>query len=168
MWDRALVICVIFCLHQLSGRALLLSFLSSFLFLLPILCLIYLSRYMPCVRVSPPREFSSPTLRRSQLSSPPACRMCCLLTRVHLQTARFPRRCPEAGKHSTASGLSLAPITAHAVRSLGHMRRPSPLRYCCVGGYLYGWFAPAQPASVGRRPGADGWKMIPHLTGRSG
>ena len=62
--------------------------------------------------------------------------ICCLLTLVHLQSARFPRRCPEAGKNSTASGLSLKPITTNTVCSLGHRRRPNPLSYCCVGGNL--------------------------------
>ena len=68
--------------------------------------------------------------------SPPAYRICCLLTLVHLQSARFPRRCPETGKNSTASGLGLEPITANAVCSLGHRRRPNPLSYCCIGGNL--------------------------------
>ena len=89
---------------------------------------------MPCLCVSPLSGFSSPTLRRPHLSSPPAYRICCLLTLVHLQSARFPRRCPEAGKNSTASGLSLKPITTNTVCSLGHRRRPNPLSYCCVGG----------------------------------
>ena len=85
--------------------------------------------------VCPPLSgFSSPTLRRPHLSSPPAYRICCLPTLVHLQSARFPRRCPEAGKNSTASGLSLEPITTNTVCSLGHRRRPNPLSYCCVGG----------------------------------
>ena len=97
---------------------------------------IYLSRYMPCLCVSPLSGFSSPTLRRPHLSSPPAYRICCLLTLVHLQSARFPRRCPEAGKNSTAPGLSLKPITTNAVCSLGHRQRPNPLSYCCVGGNL--------------------------------
>ena len=89
---------------------------------------------MPCLCVSPLSGFSSPTLRRPHLSSPPAYRICCLLTLVHLQFARFPRRCPEAGQNSTASGLSLKPITTNTVCSLGHRRRPNPLSYCCVGG----------------------------------
>ena len=89
---------------------------------------------MPCLCVSPLSGFSSPTLRRPHFSSPPAYRICCLLTLVHLQSARFPRRCPEAGKNSTASGLSLKPITTNTVCSLGHRRRPNPLSYCCVGG----------------------------------
>ena len=91
---------------------------------------------MPCLCVSPLSGFSSPTLRRPHLSSPPAYRICCLLTLVHLQSARFPRRCPEAVKNSTASGLSLKPITTNAVCSLGHRRRLNPLSYCCVGGNL--------------------------------
>ena len=91
---------------------------------------------MPCLCVSPLSGFSSPTLRRPHLSSPPAYRICCLLTLVHLQSARFPRRCPEAGKNSTAPGLSLTPITTNTVCSLGHRRRPNPLSYCCVGGNL--------------------------------
>ena len=136
--DRALVIlCPIFGLRRpFSGRALLLPFLADFLFLLQILFLVHLSRYMPRLCVSPPRRFSSPTLRQPHLSSPPACRICCLLTLVHLQTARFPRRCPETGKNSTASRLSLKPITATAVCSLGHRRSPYHLRYCCVYGCL--------------------------------
>ena len=101
-----------------------------------IFCLVHLSRYMPCLCVSPLNGFSSPTLRRPHLSSPPAYRICCLLTLVHLQSARFPRRCPEAGKNSTAPGLSLKPITTNAVCSLGHRQRPNPLSYCCVGGNL--------------------------------
>ena len=39
---------------------------------------------MPCLCVSPLSGFSSPTLRRPHLSSPPAYRICCLLTLVHL------------------------------------------------------------------------------------
>ena len=105
-------------------------------FPLLIFCLAHLSRYMPCLCVSPPSGFSSPTLRRPHLSSPPAYRICCLLTLVHLQSARFPRRCPESGKNSTASGLSLKPINANAICSLGHRRRPNPLSYCCIGGNL--------------------------------
>ena len=81
---------------------------------------------MPCLCVSPLSGFSSPNLRRPHLSSPPAYRIYCLLTFVHLQSARFPRRCPEAGKNSTALGLSLKPITTNAVCSLGHRRRPNP------------------------------------------
>ena len=135
--DRALVtFCLIFSLRRLSGRALLLPFLADLLLLLPIFCLDYLSRGMPCLGVSPPSWFSSPTLRRPHLSSPPTYRICCLLALVHLQTTRFPRRCPETGNNSIASGLSLKPITANAVYSLGHRRRPYPLRYCCVGGCL--------------------------------
>ena len=102
--------------------------------MLLIFCLVDLSRYMPCLCVSPLSEFSSPTLRRPHLSSPPAYRICCLLTLVHLQSARFPRRCPEAEKNSTASGLSLKPITTNTVCSPGHRRRPNPLSYCCVDG----------------------------------
>ena len=105
-------------------------------FMLVIFCLVHLSRYMPCLCVSPPSGFSSPTLRRPHLLSPPAYRICCLLTLVHLQSARFPRWCPETGKNSTASGLSLKPITTNAVCSLGHRRRPNPLSYCCIGGNL--------------------------------
>ena len=112
------------------------TFPSKPLFMLLIFCLVHLSRYMPCLCVSPLSGFSSPTLRRPHLSSPPAYRICCLLTLVHLQSARFPRRCPEAGKNSTAPGLSLKPITTNAVCSLGHRRRPNPLSYCCVGGNL--------------------------------
>ena len=125
-----------FALRRLSGRALLLPFLANLFFMLLNFCLAHLSRYMPCLCVSPLSGFSSPTLRRPHLSSPPAYRICCLLTLVHLQSARFPRRCPEAGKNSTASGLSLKPITTNAVCSLGHRRRPNPLSYCCVGGSL--------------------------------
>ena len=88
-------------------------------------CLVHLSRYMPCLCVSPPSGFRSPTLRRPHLASPSAYRICCLLALVHLHSARFPRRCPETGKNSTASGLSLKPITANAVCSLGHRRRPN-------------------------------------------
>ena len=72
----------------------------------------------------------------ASLISPLAYRICCLLTLVHLQSARFPRRCPETGKNSTASGLSLKLITANAVCSLGHRRRPNTLCYCCVHGCL--------------------------------
>ena len=125
-----------FALRRLSGRALLLSFLANLFFMLLNFCLAHLSRYMPCLCVSPLSGFSSPTLRRPHLSSPPAYRICWLLTLVHLQSARFPRRCPEAGKNSTASGLSLKPITTNAVCSLGPRRRPNPLSYCCVGGSL--------------------------------
>ena len=107
---------------------------SLFMFLL--FCLIHLSRYMPCLCVSSLSGFSSPTLRRPHLSSPSAYRICCLLTLVHSQSARFPRRCPEARKNSIASGLSLKPITTNAVCSLGHRRRPNSLSYCCVGGNL--------------------------------
>ena len=107
---------------------------------------------MPCLCVSPLNGFSSPTLRRPHLSSPPGYRICCLLTLVHLQSARFPRRCPETGKNSTASGLSLKSITANAVCSPGHRRRPNPLSYCCIDGYLCRYSPPAQPPSVGRRP----------------
>ena len=96
----------------------------------------------------------------AQLSSLPACR---LLMFVNLQTTRFPWRCPEGGKNSIASGLSLKPITANAVWSLDNRRLPYPLRCCCIGGCLCRWFSPAQPASVGRRPGADGGK--PYITG---
>ena len=141
--DRVLVIRLIFCLRRLSGRALLLPFLSDLPFLLPILCLVHLSRYMTCVRVSSLSGFSTSTLRRPHISSPPACQICCLLTLVHLQTARFSRRCPETGETSTTSGLSLKPITANAVCCLGHRQRPYPLRYCCVGGCLCRWFPPA-------------------------
>ena len=125
--DRALVaFCLFFSLRRLSGHALLLPFLADVLFLSPILCFVHISRCMPCLCVSPPKGFNSPTLHRPHLSSPPACRTCCLLTLVHFQTARFPRRCSETGKNSTASGLSLKPITANAVCSLGHRRRPYP------------------------------------------
>ena len=136
--DRALVtIFLIFSLRRLPGRALLLPFLADLLFLLPIFGLVHLSRYMPCLCVLPPSRFNSPTLRRPHLSSPLAYRICCLLTLVHLQIARFPRRCLETGKNSTASGLSFNPITANnAVCSLGSRRCPYPLRYCCVGGCL--------------------------------
>ena len=134
MRDRALVIlCLTFCLRPLSGHALL-PFLAEFLFLLSILYLAHLSRYMPGLCVSPPKGFSSPTLHRAHLSSPPACRICCLLMLVHLQTARFPRRCPETGQNSTASGFSLRPITTNAVCSLRHRRRPYPV-VACVGAF---------------------------------
>ena len=97
--DRALAtFCLVFALRRLSGRALLLPFLANRFFLLLILCLVHLSRYMPCLCVSPPSGFSSPTLRRPHLSPPPAYRICCLLTLIHLQSARFPRGCPETGK----------------------------------------------------------------------
>ena len=126
--DRTLVaFCLIFSLRRRSGHVLLLPFLADFVFLLPILCLVHISRYMPCLCVSPPKGFSSPTLHRPHLSSSPACRTCCLLTLVQFQTVRFPQPCPETGKNSTASGLSLKPITANAVCSLGHKRRP----YAC-------------------------------------
>ena len=105
--------------------------------MLLIFCLVHLSKYMPRLCVSPLSGFSSPTLRRPHLSSLPAYRIGCLLTLVHLQSARFPRRCPEAGKNSTASELSLKPITTNAVCSLGHRWRPNPLSYCCVGGNLW-------------------------------
>ena len=98
--------------------------------------MVYISRYMPCLCVSPPSGFNSPTLRRPHLSSPPAYRSCCLLTLVHLHSARFPRRCPETEKNSTASELSVKPITNNAVCSPGHRRRTSPLSYCCIGGNL--------------------------------
>ena len=120
--------------------------------MLLIFCLVHLSRYMPCLCVSPSSGFSSPTLRRPHLSSSPAYRICCLLTLVHLQSARFSRRCPETGENSTALGLSLKPITANAVCSLGHRRRPNPLSYCRIGGSLCRKSPPAQPSSVGRRP----------------
>ena len=87
---------------------------------------------MTCLCVSLPRRFSSPSLRRLDLSSLPACRICCLLALVHLQTARFPCRCPETGENSTASGLSVKPTTANAVYSLGCRRRPYPVRYYCI------------------------------------
>ena len=99
--------------------------------------------YFGCV--SRHREGSAVPLcvsRSSQLSSPPACRICCLLTFVRLQTARFPRR------------LGKKPITADVVCSLGHRRRPYPLCCCCAGCCLCRWLPPTQPASVGRRPGA--------------
>ena len=64
-------------------------------------------------------------LRRPHLSSPPAYRICCLLTLVHLHSARFPWRCSETEKNSTTSGLSVKPITNNAVCSPGHRRRPS-------------------------------------------
>ena len=135
--DRALVtFYLIFSLRRLSGRALLLPSLADLFFLLPAFRLVHLSRYMPCLCVSLPSWFSSPTLRRPHPSSPLAYRICCLLTLVHLQTVRFPRRCPETGKNATASGLSSKPVTANAVCSLGHRRRPYPQRYCCVGGCL--------------------------------
>ena len=108
--DRALVTSsLIFSLYRLSDRALLLSFLADLFFLLPILCVVHLSRYMPCLCVSPLSGFSSRTLRRPHLSSPPAYRICCSLTLAHLQTACLPRWCFETGKNSTASGLSLSP-----------------------------------------------------------
>ena len=135
--DRALATFgLVFTLRHLSGRALLLPFLANLFFLLPIFRLVHLSRYMPCLCVSPPNGFSSPTLRRPHLSSLPAYRICCLLALVHLQPARFPRRCPETGRNSTASGLGSKLITANAVCSLGHRRRPNPLSYYRIGGYL--------------------------------
>ena len=152
MRDRALVICLIFCLHRLSGRALLVPSLADSLFLLPVLCLVHLSRYMPCVCVSPPRGFSSPTLFQPHLSLPPACRICRLLALAQLQTARFPRRYPETEKNSTTSGMSLKPINNNLVCSLGHKRRPYPTPLLCRW-LLVSVLSPAQPASVGRRPG---------------
>ena len=97
--DRALAtFCLVFTLRRVFGHALLLPFLANLFFLLPIFCLVHLSWYTPCLCVSPPSGFSSPTLRRPHLSSPPAYRICCLLTLVHVQSARFPRRCPETGQ----------------------------------------------------------------------
>ena len=116
----------------------------------PIFCLVHLSRYMPCLCVSRPSGFSSPTLRRPHLSSPPAYRICCLLTLVHLQSTRIPRRCPETGEKSTASGLSLKPITTNAVCSLGHRRRPNPLSYCGIGGTCVGRLVSPGTATLGR------------------
>ena len=107
---------------------------------------------MPCLCVSPPSGFSSPNLHRPHLSSPPACRICCLLTLVHLQSARFLRRCPETGNNSTALGLSLklipgipilyttvVPVVAcvgslprHNHPRSGGGRRREPRRRCCV------------------------------------
>ena len=98
--------------------------------------MVHLSRYMPCLYVSPPSGSNSPTLRRPHLSSPPAYRICCLLTFVHLQSARFPRGCPETGKNSTASGLSVKPSPTTPSVAPGHRRRTSPLSYCCIGGNL--------------------------------
>ena len=152
-YHALVMLCLIVCLRRLSGRAPLLPFPVDFLFLLPILCLVHQSRYRPCFCVSQPRGFSSPTLRWPHLSSLPACRICCLLTPIYLQTACFQQRCPETGKNSTASELSLQLITAKDVCSSRHRRRPYPQRYCCVGGCMCRWFPPAQPASVGGRPG---------------
>ena len=44
MRNRALAICLTFCLRRIFGRALLLPFLAIFLFLLPILCLVHALR----------------------------------------------------------------------------------------------------------------------------
>ena len=62
---------------------------------------------MPCLCVSPPRGFSSPTKCRPHPSSLPACRICCLLTFVHLQTARFPRRYPRDWEKLHSIGVEL-------------------------------------------------------------
>ena len=61
-------------LRRLSGHAILLPFLANLFFMLLIFCLVHISRYMPCLCILPPRGFSSPTLRRPPLSSPPAYR----------------------------------------------------------------------------------------------
>ena len=98
--------------------------------------MVHLSRYMPCLCVSPSSGLNSPTLRRPHLSSPPTYRICYLLTLVHLQSARFTWRYPETGKNSTASGLSVKSITNNAVCSPGHRRRTSLLSYCSIGGNL--------------------------------
>ena len=153
MRDRVRVVPLNLRLLRLSGCNFFLPFLANFLFLFSIFCLVALSTCMPCLCALPPRGFSSAALHRSQLSSPPACRICYLLALVHLQTARFPWRCPKAGEISTSSGLSFKPIIANAVCSIGHRRRLYPRHCCCVGGCVRRWVPPAQPSSVGRRPG---------------
>ena len=108
-------------------------------------------------RFSPPKGFRSPTLRRPQLLSSRACKICCLLTHVHLQTARFPRCwCPETGKNSTTSGLSLKTIIANAVCSLGHRRRPYLLRYCLCRSFSRGTTSLGQAAG-----GGVGGRVVP-------
>ena len=129
MQDHALLARLVPRLRSLSSRSLLLPFLANFLFLFPTLCMTHPSRYIPCVCVSPPRRFSCRTPRRPQLSSSPVCRICCLHTRVNLQTGRFSWRCPKTGKHSASYGLRVIPVTAKDVCSLSRIWRPYPFRY---------------------------------------
>ena len=130
--------------------------------------MVHLSRYMACLRVSPTRGVSSPIPRRSHLSSPLGCRICCLFTFAHLQTARFPRRCPETGENSTASELSFTLVTANAVYSLGHRWRPYlnatvASVVACVGSFS----RENQPRSDGRRGQAEHSKHPQPPSGQS-
>ena len=126
--DGTLVIFLVLRLRRLSERVLLLPFLANFLFVFPIFCLVHLSGYMPCVCVSPPRGHPASAAAPITSSVPNLL----LYSRTFMPKLRASRSgVPKLRKTrvSLVVELKLKPITANAIRRLGHRRRPHPLRY---------------------------------------